>query len=112
MKAIYLVLILIMVLLICGCVNKTRLHNQAAFLKFSGDITDVVLMVDQINLGFLRESKSDHHIYPYTPGMHQITLMRNDIVIFQNNMELVSGETTLIPIPCFYKCPYPTDGTP
>lgn len=99
MKTIYLVLILITLVLLYGCAYGSKFSNRPAYIKFSGNTEGVILLIDDMNQGLLEENSKENYIYKYTPGIHQITLLRNEVVILKTTTELKKGKTIKLNLP-------------
>ncbi len=99
MKVFTLLLILVIFLLLNGCYTVSKFASRPAYIKFSGNIDDVTLLIDDVDHGLLLENRKKNYVYKYTPGVHQITLLRNEVVIIKTTVDLKKGKTTEMNLP-------------
>jgi hypothetical protein len=89
MKKIVIGSLLAIVLLLAGCAfnydRGTVQHEEAAFLKLTGNLENAYLAIDD-NAPVMIEESDTELVYQIKPGTHIITVTRNGAVVVKREL--------------------------
>jgi|GEM_PF-4835116 len=97
---VFIILILIMVgISSCSLNTGSVMVDQPSYIKLVGDFENVVMKIDNEEDIIINPESPKNMLFQHLPGVHMITLSRNNKVILKKQILLESGQTTEVLIP-------------